>query len=132
MTCEPPPESRDVRWHWVRCGAERPEIAIWERIGDWAWWKCAGRWNAAVDGRTRLPLHRADPDAGYYTRNPQPWRGKIPRIAIGEAEWRSANRKLRASPGLMPDQMNPGAAGTQHRRSGLCPGRACGRRWAGV
>ena len=40
MTCEPPPESRDVRWHWVQRGAEKPEIAEWKVRDDRELWKC--------------------------------------------------------------------------------------------
>jgi len=39
MTCEPPPESRDVRWHWVQRSDHQPEIAEWQVWHDSGWWR---------------------------------------------------------------------------------------------
>ena len=34
MTCEPPPESRDVRWHWICWMDEDPRPVSW---GGYVW-----------------------------------------------------------------------------------------------
>jgi len=62
MTCEPPPESRDVRWHWVRWMDEDPRPVSWDG--------CA--WETEVLRRKLLPAVAGEMDYRYIAPIPMP------------------------------------------------------------
>lgn len=44
-TCEPPPEAREVRWHWVRTWANQITPAAWNpNMHSWTMFGGINRW----------------------------------------------------------------------------------------